>query len=223
MRWSPWRRKSWALSLVWSRRAPSTGPAAASRRSSPAAEASSPSRGPSTNRPCMSRVTSRWCSSATASRWAVGRASPVAATSWARVDGPASRAPRTMAALSRTPTPLSVVHALILPSHCLRRKFTRRGKVREPRGETTARHDAVTEDRTWQDAGREGLGRARRAPGRGRARPALHRPAPAPRGDQPAGLRRAAAGRPHGPPARPDARHRGPQRPDHARARSPTR
>ena len=26
MRWSPWRRKSWALSLVWSRRAPSTGP-----------------------------------------------------------------------------------------------------------------------------------------------------------------------------------------------------
>ena len=49
---------------------------------------------------------------------------------------------------------------------------------------------------------------------RGRARPALHRPAPGARGDQPAGLRRPAAGRPPGPPARPHPRHRGPQRPD---------
>ena len=39
----------------------------------------------------------------------------------------------------------------------------------------------------------------------GRARPALHRPAPGARGDQPAGLRGAAAGRPPGPPAGRDA------------------
>src|SRR5690606_25264550 len=57
------------------------------------------------NRPCMSRATIRWCSSATARRWAVGRASPVAPTRPARVAGPDSRALRTSAALSRTPTP----------------------------------------------------------------------------------------------------------------------
>ena len=60
------------------------------------------------NRPCMSRATIRWCSSATASRWAVGRASPVAATSPARVAGPDSSALSTRAALSRTPTPLEL-------------------------------------------------------------------------------------------------------------------
>ena len=54
---------------------------------------------------------------------------------------------------------------------------------------------------------------------RGRARPALHRPAPGARGDQPAGVRRPAPGRPAGPPARPDARHRGPQRADRVRRR----
>ena len=54
----------------------------------------------------LHEVTSRWCSSATARRCAVGRARPVAVTSWARVDGPASSALSTMAALSRTPTPL---------------------------------------------------------------------------------------------------------------------
>jgi hypothetical protein len=53
-------------------------------------------------------ATSRWCSSATASRCAVGRASPVAATSCARVEGPASSALSTVAALSRTPTPLEL-------------------------------------------------------------------------------------------------------------------
>ena len=49
---------------------------------------------------------------------------------------------------------------------------------------------------------------------RGRARPALHRPPPGARGHLAAGVRRPAAGRPHGTPPRPDARHRGPQRPD---------
>ena len=44
--------------------------------------------------------------------------------------------------------------------------------------------------------------------------PDLHRPAPRPRGHQPAGFRRAAAGRPAGAPARSDDRHRGPQRAD---------
>src|SRR6187399_1391643 len=89
-----------------SRSRASTGPAAASSRSSPAAADSSARRGPSTKRPCMSRATRRWCSSATARRCAVGRASPVPVTRPARVAGPASRAASTRAALSRTPTPL---------------------------------------------------------------------------------------------------------------------
>ena len=46
------------------------------------------------------------------------------------------------------------------------------------------------------------------------ARPPLHRPAPGARGDQPAGLRRAAAGRAPAAPPRPHDRHRGPQHPD---------
>ena len=50
------------------------------------------------------------------------------------------------------------------------------------------------------------------------AGPALHRPAPRPRGHQPAGLRRPAARRPHGPPPGPHARHRRPQRPDRRHA-----
>ena len=41
----------------------------------------------------------------------------------------------------------------------------------------------------------------------------LHRPAPRPRGHLPAGLRRPPAGRPLGPPPRPDAGDRRPQRP----------
>ncbi|CAA9276151.1 MAG: 3-isopropylmalate dehydratase large subunit, partial [uncultured Corynebacteriales bacterium] len=62
--------------------------------------------------------------------------------------------------------------------------------------------------------GREAVGVAR-GPARGRrAGPALHRPAPGARGDQPAGVRRVAAGRPAGAPARPHHRHRGPQRAD---------
>ena len=56
---------------------------------------------------------------------------------------------------------------------------------------------------------RQDLGRAR-----GRARPDLHRPAPRARGHLAAGVREPAAGRPPGPPPRPDARHRRPQRPD---------
>ena len=47
---------------------------------------------------------------------------------------------------------------------------------------------------------------------RGRPQPDLHRPASGPRGDEPAGVRRPPAGRPHGAPPRPDARHRRPQR-----------
>ena len=72
-------------------------------------------------------------------------------------------------------------------------------------------------EKVWDDA--------RRPPRRGRAGPALHRPPPGPRGDQPAGLRRAAARRPPGTPSRPDPRHRGPQRPDRSTStsRSPTR
>ena len=53
-------------------------------------------------------VTSRWCSRATAIRCAVGRASPVALTSWASEVGPVSMALSTETALSRTPTPLEL-------------------------------------------------------------------------------------------------------------------
>ncbi len=63
-------------------------------------------------------------------------------------------------------------------------------------------------------AGGEGLGRAPGPAGGGRARPALHRPAPGARGHQPAGLRRAPAGRSPRAPARPHPGDRGPQRPD---------
>ena len=64
-----------------------------------------------------------------------------------------------------------------------------------------------------QDAVRQDLGGAR---GRDRALADLHRPAPRARGHQPAGVRRAAARRPHGAPARPHARDR---RPQHAHRR----
>ena len=58
--------------------------------------------------------------------------------------------------------------------------------------------------------------------GEGRARPPLHRPPPRPRGDQPAGVRRPAAGGSPGAPPGPHDRHRGPQRP-HARHPRPDR
>ena len=50
--------------------------------------------------------------------------------------------------------------------------------------------------------------------------PAVHRPAPRPRGHEPAGVRRPAARRAQGPPPRPHARDRRPQRPDRRHARS---
>ena len=98
-------------------------------------------------------------------------------------------------------------------------------KVREPRDRMNAgRHDAVTEGQDMAGTLAEKVWDAhvvRRA--ERRARPALHRPPSHPRGDQPAGVRRAAAGGPEGPPARPDHRDRGPQRPDlDIRPRSPT-
>ena len=73
------------------------------------------------------------------------------------------------------------------------------------------------------DAVREDLGDARRRRAAGRAGAALHRPAPRARGDEPAGVRVAAARGPAGAPARPDDRDDGPQRPDRAAARSATR
>ena len=72
--------------------------------------------------------------------------------------------------------------------------------------EPMAPHDAVRQD----------LGRPR-----GGARPAVHRPAPRPRGHEPAGLRRAAPGRAAGPPPRPHAGHRRPQRARPTARRSP--
>ena len=70
------------------------------------------------------------------------------------------------------------------------------------------------------DAVREDLGRARRRRAAGRAGAALRRPPPRPRGDEPAGVRVAAARGPAGAAARPDDRDDGPQRADASRARS---
>ena len=72
---------------------------------------------------------------------------------------------------------------------------------------------------------RQDLGQPRRRPPGGRHLRPLYRPPPGPRGDQPAGLRGAAAGRPQGPPPRGHAGRRRPQRADRATAAraSPTR
>ena len=53
------------------------------------------------------------------------------------------------------------------------------------------------------------------------AGPPLHRPAPRPRGHEPAGVRRPAPRRPHGPPPGPHARHGRPQRARPTARRSP--
>ncbi len=65
-------------------------------------------------------------------------------------------------------------------------------------------------------ARREDLGHARRRRGAGRARNPRRRPPPRPRGDQPAGVHRAARPRAHGAPPRQDRRHGRPLDADHA-------
>ena len=182
-----------------SRSRASTGSAASSSRSSPAAVASSRSRGPSTNRPCRSRRDQPVVLE--------GGGQPVRGRpgqpGGGDEGGQAGRAglerPKHDGGLVQDADSARVVHVPILPSQPPRRKY-----APVSQGEHRGAH-----------AGREGLGGPRRATRRGRARPALHRPAPGARGDQPAGLRRAAARRPPGPASRPHHRHRGPQRPDH--------
>jgi hypothetical protein len=66
-----------------------------------------------------------------------------------------------------------------------------------------------------QNALRQALGRTRRPHRGGRHRRALHRPPPGARGDQPAGLRRAAPGRAQGLAHQLDRRHRRPQHAHH--------
>ena len=143
------------------------------------------------------------------------------ATSSARVAGPASSALEHEDGLVQYADSARVVHASILPSQsCEMQVQVRRRRCSERAA------DATGEVERWAAHWRRRSGtRTSCAERRGRARPALHRPAPRARGDQPAGVRRAAAGRPPGPPPRPDDRHRGPQRPDAdiARRRSPTR
>ena len=85
-----------------------TGWAMASSRSSPAAAASSPILGPSTNRPCASRASIRWVSNATAIRCTVGRARPVALTSWASEGRAFLQGRQYGNGLARTPTPLEL-------------------------------------------------------------------------------------------------------------------
>ena len=65
-------------------------------------------------------------------------------------------------------------------------------------------------------ARREDLGHARRRRGAGRAGDPRRRPPPRPRGDQPAGVHRAARPRAHGAPPRQDRRHGRPLDADHA-------
>src|SRR5215218_1244929 len=64
-----------------------------------------------------------------------------------------------------------------------------------------------------EDAGREGLGQARRAEHRGRARPVVRGLTPGSRGDEPAGFRGPQDRRQGRAPSRPDSGDDGPQRP----------
>ena len=122
------------------------------------------------------------------------------------------------------PDSARVVHTLIMPSHNMDCKSIRRGPEGQPERHATGSGRASAQSRNrrsgragrrrhGQDPEREGVGRARRPERTRRAGPALHRPPPDPRGDLAAGVRRAAAGRPRGTSSRPDAGHRGPQRP----------
>ena len=89
------------------------------------------------------------------------------------------------------------------------RRRQRRAAAQLTRPHTTTENEmsepTTLLDKIWADA-------------RGRRRPDLHRPAPRPRGHERAGVRRPAARRPHGSPARPHARDRRPQRPDRRHA-----
>ena len=128
--------------------------------------------------------------------------------------GPDSRAVSTRAALSRTPTPL----VLSIWQYCRLRSWDASGSVVVDVAQTWSRtctdttlRGSTSWARPWPRRSGTSTSSAVR---RGRAGPALHRPAPHPRGDLPAGLRRAAPRRPHGTPPRPDPGDRGPQRPD---------
>ena len=104
MRWSPTRRYTWALSPVRSRRSLTISSAA--RRSGSIRAPHRASLLPSTKRPWPSRSIRPWCSRASAIRCAVGRGSPVAATSSFSLMGSRCRQDKIATALSRTPTPL---------------------------------------------------------------------------------------------------------------------
>ncbi len=161
----------------------------------------------------MSRATMRWCSSATARRCAVGRASPVAATSPARVAGPSERSGQglpcperrrryccpcndTRVSLCETQVQFSVERATLVDTAA-------RGPTGPVEGVRTRGADAAAPEISvgpapHRPAGGKAMGRTLaersgrpcRPARRGRARPPLHRSAPAARGDQPAGLRR---------------------------------
>ena len=192
-----------------SRRAARSAPAGRARRAGtrpPRHGRARPAPARGTKRPAASRRTSPCCSSATARRWAVARGRPVAACSSASPLG--RRAPARGARQRPCRAPRRSIR-------CPSVKNTISGcETRCEKRMTSPTNPA-----------REGLGAPPRAHGARRARPALHRPPPRPRGHQPAGVRRPAPERPHGPPARADDRHRGPQRPDRATStsRSPIR
>ena len=227
MRWSPWRRNSWALSLVWSRSAPSTGPAAASRRSSPAAAASSARRGP--EHEAALQVAGDEAVVLEGDGEPVGGRAGQAGRGDELGEGrrPGLEGAEDDGCLVENADSTGVVHGSILPSHSLRRKSV---GVSARANLGVAQRGAPTDDAREQDAaGDGGVGDVsgtlaekvwdahvvRRAEGE----PDLlyidlHLD---PRGHPPAGLRRPAARRPHRPPARPHPRHRGPQRPDDAR------
>jgi hypothetical protein len=151
------------------------GPAAASRRSSPAAAANSPRRG--TEDEAALQVAGHQAVVFEGHGQPVGRGpgQAGAVTSCASVEGPASRAPSTMAALSRTPTPLTdLVHVLILPSRLLRRKSILSRTRCEGTVVEGVRSAAVAFDRVERGtasmaktSGREGVGGPRRPTGRG--------------------------------------------------------
>ena len=127
MRWSPWRRNSWALSFVWSRSAPRTGPAAASSRSSPAADASSARRG-SEDEAALHVAGDEAVVLEGDGEAVRGRAGePRGADELGESGRTGLEGAQHGGRLVEDADPTGVVHALILPSQCLRRKFRRAG------------------------------------------------------------------------------------------------
>ena len=213
MRWSPWRRKSWALSPVWSRSAREH--RAGGREQPVLAGGRGELAEPGAEHEAALHVAGHQAVVLERDGEPVRRRAgqPRGGHELGEGGGPGLESTENDGGLVQDADSARVVHASILPSHVMRCKFLGAPAASpSPRGDTRkgARHGP----HAWP---RRSGTRTSCDVRRGRAGPALHRPPPGARGDQPAGLRRAAARGPAGAAARPHHRDRGPQRPDAAR------